>query len=278
MFILSSKGRLLVADKPLVMGILNTTPDSFFSESRVEKEHIVERAGAMIVEGATILDIGGQSTRPGAVQVDAKTEAERVLPAIEAVRQAYPEIWISVDTYYASVAKEAIALGADMVNDVSAGDDDVEMLNVVVAARVPFIAMHKKGLPETMQTKPQYENVVHDIMAYFRQKSEQFQSLGIYDWVLDPGFGFGKTFDHNYQIMAQLKSFHLFNRPVLIGISRKGMIQKALGVDASEALNGTTALHMLALQQGANILRVHDVKEAVQCIALTERIQIARGL
>ncbi len=254
----------------MVMGILNATPDSFHESSRVSLQEVVDKAGNMLEQGAAILDIGGQSTRPGAEQVGAAIEAERCIPAIEAVRAAFPQCWISVDTYHASVASQALKVGANIVNDVSAGDDDTDMLPLVAQAKAPFIAMHKKGTPETMQLNPQYQNVVAEVLDYFIRKKAQFETIGIYDWVLDPGFGFGKSLEHNYRLMRNLESLSILDRPLLIGISRKGMIQKALNVDAEHALNGTSALHMYSLSRGAQILRVHDVKEAVECIKLHE--------
>lgn len=258
---------------PLVMGILNATPDSFFEGSRIAVQSVVDAAGAMLDEGATILDIGGQSTRPGAVQIGATAEADRVVPAIEAVIAAFPQATISVDTYHASVAKVAIAAGATMVNDISAGDDDAEMLPLIAASGVTYIAMHKQGRPETMQNNPVYTNVVEEVLSYFTAKKSAFESLGICNWILDPGFGFGKTLEHNYSILANLHRFCEFGVPVLAGMSRKGMIQKALQVNADGALNGTTAANMVALQAGASILRVHDVKEAMQCVALWKLLQ-----
>lgn len=270
---LNAKGRLLLIEKPMVMGILNATPDSFHENSRVSLQEVVDKAGNMLDEGAAILDIGGQSTRPGAEQVGAAIEAERCIPAIESVRSAFPQCWISVDTYHAAVASQALEAGADIVNDVSAGDEDADMLPLVARAKAPFIAMHKKGTPETMQLNPHYQNVVSEVLDYFKHKKAQFETMGIYDWVLDPGFGFGKSLEHNYKLMRNLESLAILDRPIMVGISRKGMIQRALNVDAGGALNGTTALHMFALIKGATILRVHDVREATECIKLSEMLK-----
>ena len=268
MFTLQSKGRILPINAPLVMGILNTTPDSFYPGSRVDASHVLDRAGSMIEEGAAILDIGGQSTRPGAKTVAPDEEAQRVLPAIELVRTHFPDIWISVHTYYASVARQAISAGADMVNDISAGEADVEMLRLIAGTGVPYIAMHKKAEPETMQDNPQYADVLAEVMDYFVARNKHFSDLGIHDWLLDPGFGFGKSLEHNFQLFAALESFTIFKKPVVVGISRKGMIWKTLNSYPEKALNGTTAMHMAALLKKANILRVHDVAEASECIRL----------
>lgn len=273
-FTLNSKGRLLVIDKPLVMGILNATPDSFFEGSRVSADQVVDNAGEMLLQGATILDIGGQSTRPGAEQIGAEKEVERVIPAIEQVRKAFPDCWISVDTYHAPVAEMALNAGADIVNDVSAGDDDVDMLPLIAKMQVPYIAMHKKGRPETMQENPQYENVTTEVLQYFRDKKFQLEKKGIFDWIADPGFGFGKNLEHNYTLLNNLETFQILERPVLVGVSRKGMIQKALGVVAADALNGTTVLNTIALLKKASILRVHDVNEAMQCITLVNSLEL----
>jgi dihydropteroate synthase len=265
---ITSKGRLFTLDSPKVMGILNTTPDSFYAESRTSPQALLDRAGQMIAEGADILDMGGQSTRPGSVQIPAEEELERVVPAIEAVRKVFPDCWISIDTYYHKVAKAAVASGADMVNDISAGDDDEDMLPLVASLGIPYIAMHKQGRPETMQLQPTYTQVTQDVTDYFTKKSALFQSLGIQDWILDPGFGFGKTLEHNYTLLRELETLQLLDRPVLVGLSRKGMIQKVLGTDAEGALQGTMILNTLALERKAMILRVHDVREAHDCIKL----------
>jgi dihydropteroate synthase len=251
-----------------IMGILNATPDSFYEGSRIHVGKAFDAAAMMLQEGAHILDIGGQSTRPGAVPVSASEEIDRVLPVIENVLQHFPATSISVDTYYASVAKAAVEAGATIVNDISAGDDDPEMLPFIAKAGVTYIAMHKRGIPVNMQENPAYTDVVKEITAYFSNKSVLFQNLGINDWILDPGFGFGKTQAHNFQILRQLKEFGIFNKPILIGISRKSMIWKTLNSSPEEALNGTTALHMAGLIRGADLLRVHDVKAASECLTL----------
>lgn len=258
---------------PVVMGILNATPDSFHGDSRVNASQAVDIAGQMLETGAGIIDIGGQSTRPGAVAVSASEEADRALPVVEAVCKAFPHAQVSTDTWYASVAKAAIQSGARIINDISAGEDDPDMLALAGRLGVTYIAMHKQGQPATMQQNPQYGHVVNDVLDYFAQRQAVFRHHGIYDWVIDPGFGFGKTQAHNFQLLNNLHAFSIFGRPVLAGISRKGMTWKTLGITAAEALNGTTALHMAALMKGAGILRVHDVKEAVECVRLFQALR-----
>lgn len=270
MYTLNCKGRLLVLEKPVVMGILNITPDSFYSGSRIDQKDVVEKAGQMITEGATIIDIGGQSTRPGSDRLTAQEELDRVLPAINSIMQNYPGVFLSIDTYHATVAKETVAAGVDMVNDISAGDMDADMLSTVASLNVPFIAMHMQGTPDTMQDKPTYENVATEVVDYFIQKTTACKEAGINDLIIDPGFGFGKTITHNFQLLKQLEVLQIFHVPVLAGLSRKSTIWKTLHVTPEEALNGTTVLNTIALTKGAAILRVHDVKEAVEAIQLYE--------
>jgi dihydropteroate synthase len=255
------------------MGILNATPDSFYEGSRIHVGKAIDAAAMMLQEGAHILDIGGQSTRPGAVTVSASEEIDRVLPVIDNILQHFPGTTISADTFYASVAKAAVEAGATIVNDISAGDDDPEMLPFIAKAGVTYIAMHKRGIPLNMQHNLTYNDVVKDIIDYFSNKKILFQNLDINNWILDPGFGFGKTQAHNFQILRQLKEFGIFNKPILIGISRKSMIWKTLNSSPEEALNGTTALHMAGLIHGADILRVHDVKAAFECLTLYSSMQ-----
>ena len=268
MFLLSKEKKLSLTT-PVIMGILNTTPDSFYGKSRVQTEQqAVDQAGAMIEAGATIIDIGGQSTRPGSERVSFGEELERVAPVVRAIRKAFPEAWLSVDTYYSSVALACIGLGIDMINDIAAGDNDPKMFRTVFDNEVAYVAMHKKGNPETMQDDPHYDDLVGEILEYFNQKKLEYKKADFANWVIDPGFGFGKTTEHNFQLLNQLQKFRQFNKPLLVGISRKGMIWKTLNGTPETALNGTTALHMAALDRGANILRVHDVKEAKECIDL----------
>ncbi len=269
MFTLNCKGRLLVIDKPVVMGIINTTPDSFYSQSRTgQVDQVLFRAEEMMKEGAVILDVGGQSTRPGSEQVGADEELRRVVPAVEAIARQWPQAFISVDTFYAKVAKGAIEAGAHIVNDVSAGTIDEELLPMVADLKVPYVLMHMKGHPQTMQLNPTYENVVTEVFDALNFKMAALIKSGINDIIIDPGFGFGKTIQHNFRLLKELSYFQQLQKPLLVGLSRKGTIYKTLQITAEEALNGTTVVNTIALLNGANILRVHDVKEAMQAITL----------
>ena len=277
MFTLNCNGRLLVINKPVVMGILNSTPDSFYTASRLQTEDsILQQAAEMLNEGATILDMGGQSTRPGSKRITAEEETARVLPAIELVYKNFPEAFISVDTFYAGVAVQAVAAGACIVNDISGAAMDEDMLSTVGKLNVPYICMHIKGRPETMQHDPVYENVTREVLDFFIQQTEQCRQQGINDVIIDPGFGFGKTITHNFQLLKELNAFKMLERPILAGLSRKGTIYKTLHITAEEALNGTTVLNTIALLNGANILRVHDVKDAVEAITLVEVYNAAK--
>ena len=278
MFSLNCKGRLLVVDKPLVMGILNITPDSFYSGSRVESvDDVLRRAEKQLQEGATILDIGGQSTRPGSTALDADTELDRVIKPIEAIHQHFPEAFISIDTYHAKVALEAVHAGACLVNDISAGSLDPQMIPVVAGLKVPYIFMHMKGNPQTMQQQAQYTDVTREVLEYLITRKAVIEEAGILDLIIDPGFGFGKTQAHNFRLLRELSTFTLLKAPLLLGISRKSFIWKTLGVtpDSTAALQGSTALHMAGLMNGAHILRVHDVAEAVATIRLFQEMQEA---
>ncbi|MFN5134716.1 MAG: dihydropteroate synthase [Chitinophagaceae bacterium] len=273
MYTLNCKGQLLVIEKPVVMGILNITPDSFYSGSRIENtDTILQKAQQMLNEGATILDIGGQSTRPGSTRISADEELKRVMPAIRLIKQQFQNCFISIDTYYSKVAKEAVIAGADMVNDISAGTMDEQMISTVATLDVPFIAMHMQGTPDTMQQNPAYENVTREVLDYFITKTGQCKAAGIQDIIIDPGFGFGKTIAHNFQLLRELEVFQILKYPLLAGLSRKSTIYKTLGTTAEEALNGTTVLNTIALQKGASILRVHDVKETMETIKLVEAV------
>ncbi len=271
MFTLNCNGRLLVINKPVVMGILNFTPDSFYKQSRLQTiEDALQRAEIMLKEGATMLDIGGQSTRPQSERITAAEEAERVLPVIESVSKNFPGAFVSVDTYYAPVAEQAVDAGACLVNDISGGTMDENMLSAVGKLSVPYICMHIKGTPETMQQDPVYENVTRVVLDFFIHQTEQCRLHNINDVIIDPGFGFGKTIAHNFQLLRELSVFKMLEKPILAGVSRKGTIYKTLGITAEKALNGTTVLNTIALLNGANILRVHDVKEAVEAINLVD--------
>lgn len=271
MFTLNCKGKLLSLEKPLVMGILNITPDSFF-EGHISKgpEKIWELAEKMIEEGADILDIGGQSTRPGSQRISEKEEWERVLPVINKIRQHNQEIVLSIDTFYSSVADNAVKAGVSIVNDISSGEMDSDMIKTVASLQVPFICMHMKGTPDTMQQQANYEDVVKEVLDYFIAKIDSCKAAGISELIIDPGFGFGKTAKHNFQLLKSLSVFKMLDKPVLAGLSRKSTIYKTLNISAAEALNGTTVLNTLALNNGASILRVHDVKEAKEAVNLVE--------
>lgn len=266
------RGQLLDLSRPVVMGILNVTPDSFFDGARYSgKGAALKQVEKMLSEGAAILDVGGASSRPGAAEVSEKEELGRVVPAIEDIKSHFPEVVISIDTWRAKVARAAIEAGASIVNDISGGQFDEKIFEEVAALGTPYILMHMQGTPAAMQQNPHYDDVVTEVLDFFIQKIEKLRALGVKDIVLDPGFGFGKTVEHNYQL---LKNLHVFRNvtglPVLAGISRKSMICKVLKVNPEHALNGTTALHMVALQQGAKILRAHDVREAMEVIKLWE--------
>jgi dihydropteroate synthase len=273
---LQSRGRLLSLDRPQVMGILNLTPDSFFAGSRMSGEkQLLQTAEAMLRAGATLLDVGGASTRPGAQLPASLTELKRILPAIEALHTHFPDAWISVDTVHASVAEAAIEAGAAIVNDISGGQLDPQMHPTVARLQVPYIAMHMQGTPETMQQAPQYENVVLEVFYQLKEQLQSARRTGIRDVILDVGFGFGKTLAHNYALLREMDAFRALGCPLLAGVSRKGMIWKALDTTAKQALNGTTAVHMLALQNGASILRVHDVPEAIEAVKIWEHYESA---
>ncbi|AYD49214.1 dihydropteroate synthase [Arachidicoccus soli] len=275
MFTLNCKGKLLSLEKPAVMGIINVNNDSFYSGNR--KAAIID-AGAlatkMLEEGAAILDLGGQSTRPQSTLVSAKEEAERVIPVIESIIEKFPEVIVSIDTFYAEVAKEAVNAGASIVNDISAGNLDSKMLKTIAALDVPYIAMHMRGTPQTMNALTVYENITREVLDYFIKKIEQCSSAGIKDIIVDPGFGFAKTSVQSFELMKNLNAFSMLERPILTGISRKSMIYKTLNTTAEDALNGSTVLHTFAVQNGANIIRTHDVKETVETIRLLEKLSV----
>jgi dihydropteroate synthase len=261
---------------PKVMGILNVTPDSFYDGGKNDGiSKAVEKAIQMIEQGADIIDIGGQSTRPNATQISATQELDRIATVVEAIRNYNQSIIISVDTFYSEVAKNVVPLGADIINDISAGSMDNKMLATIGKLNVPYIAMHIQGTPATMQINPTYNNVTLDVFNYFQEIQFICKEHKIKKLIIDPGFGFGKTTKHNFELLKNLSTFSTLQLPLLVGLSRKGMIYKTLNTTAENALNGTTALHMVALQNGANILRVHDVLEAKQTITLFNELQNA---
>lgn len=263
------KGRLFLFDQPKVMGIINVTPDSFYDGGNYNNiDSALKQAEKHLNEGAEFLDIGGFSSRPGADDVSVDEELQRVIGPIEAVKKAFPKAIVSIDTFRAKVAEAAIAAGADIINDISAGEDDAFMFETVARLQVPYIIMHKKGNPKTMQQNPAYGNVVVEVAKYLSERVGKLNELGVNDIIIDPGFGFGKTVEHNYELLKELEHFKMFDVPLLVGFSRKSMINKVLGTKPENALNGTTVLNTLALQKGAHILRVHDVKEAVEAVKL----------
>ncbi|MBK7885671.1 MAG: dihydropteroate synthase [Chitinophagaceae bacterium] len=269
MFTINCKGKLLTFDTPVVMGIINATPDSFY-EGHLTKniDDILALSTKMISEGAGIIDVGGQSTKPYSERIDKDEELRRVIPVIEKIHLLHPKIILSVDTYYSEVAKEAVAAGASIINDISAGCLDDKMIETVAALGVPYVCMHMKGTPGSMQQNPLYKNIVKDILNFFIDKVDECKKAGIKDIIIDPGFGFGKTIEQNLILLRELGIFKMLDKPILAGLSRKSTVYKTLQVTPRDALNGTTVLNTIALMNGANILRVHDVKEAREAVTL----------
>lgn len=267
-YTMNLNGRLVVLDRPLVMGILNLTPDSFYALSRKQsEEEIAERVAELVAEGADIIDVGACSSRPGAEDVPMEEEMTRLRHGLKLLRQVAPEAVVSVDTYRADVAAMCVEeYGVSIINDIAAGQMDNRMFDTVARLRVPYILTHMQGTPNTMQAAPQYENVVHEVLKSLAAYMKDLHERGVADVIIDPGFGFGKTLEHNYQLMNRLEEFHLLNAPLLVGISRKSMIYNLLKTNPAEALNGTTVLNTVALMKGAHILRVHDVKACRECV------------
>jgi len=273
MFTLNCKGRLLVIDKPFVMGIINITPDSFFGGSRFNSvDEIVTETEKMLNDGADIIDIGGQSTRPGSELIPADEEIKRVVPSINAIANKFPRAFISIDTFYSKVAVAAVDAGATIINDISAGSMDTKMIETVAALKVPYVLMHMKGTPQTMQQNATYENATREVLDFFIAKTDELKNAGIVDIIIDPGFGFAKTIGQNFELLKNLSVFKMLDKAIMLGISRKSTIYKTLGVSADEALNGTSVLNTIGLMNGASILRVHDVKEATEAIKLFSAI------
>jgi dihydropteroate synthase len=269
---INCKGTLIDLSTPKVMGILNITPDSFYDGGKLKDDTaILNQAEKMLNNGAAFLDMGGYSSRPGATDIAVSEETSRVIPAIELVLKNFPEVLISIDTFRSEVAKKAIESGAAIVNDISAGKLDGAMLSTVAQLQVPYIMMHMRGTPQSMQTLTDYENVTLDVLHYFSERIAAARASGINDIIADPGFGFAKTLEQNFELLSQLELFKNLQIPLLVGLSRKSMIYKTLGITPEEALNGTTTLNSIALIKGANILRVHDVKEAVECVELLSK-------
>ena len=270
---INCKGELITFDKPKVMGIINITPDSFYEGSRHrEMNDILKQVDKMMEQGADLIDIGGYSSRPGADDIPLQEELDRVIPVIRNVADKFPQVRISVDTFRSEVARQALDNGAAMINDISAGLLDDAMMDVVSKYQVPYVMMHMKGTPQTMRSLNQYDDLITEIIYYFSERVQRANELGINDLIIDPGFGFAKNIDQNFELLKRLSHLEHLELPLLIGVSRKSMVHKTLGIKPEEALNGTTALNMLALDRGASILRVHDVKEAVECCKLYDRI------
>lgn len=272
-------GRLLDLSTPCVMGILNVTPDSFYSGSRMQTEGEIEaRVRQILEEGAAIIDVGAYSSRPNADHVSAEEEMNRLRLGLDVLRRTAPDAIVSVDTFRADVARMCVEeYGVAIINDIAAGEMDADMFSTVAELNVPYIMMHMQGTPQNMQQHPHYDNLLREVFLYFARKVQQLRDLGVKDIVLDPGFGFsfGKTLEHNYQLMAHLEEFRLFELPLLVGVSRKSMIYRLLDTTPQEALNGTTVLHTLALMKGADILRVHDVRQAVEAVRIVEAMKAA---
>lgn len=276
MYTLNCSGRLLKLDIPAVMGILNATPDSFFAGSRVVDPAVgVEKALQMYEQGAALVDVGGQSTRPGAEKVSAGEEADRVLPLIAGIKAAQPDALISIDTFYASVARQAVEAGASMVNDVSGGQADADMLPTVGSLGVPYVCMHMRGTPQNMQQLTDYDDVVTELLDFFITRIARCRAAGIKDVIADVGIGFSKTQAQNFTLIKHLDTFEVLGVPLLIGVSRKSVVYKSLDISPEEALNGSTVLHTIALQKGAHLVRTHDVKEAVEAIELLRLVEHA---
>jgi dihydropteroate synthase len=266
---LNLKGDLVDISTPIVMGVLNVTPDSFYDGGKYTQEKaILQQAEGMLSEGASIIDIGGYSSRPGAIDISTEEEEKRVVESIKLVSKTFPEAYISVDTFRASVARESIEAGACIINDISGGTLDEKMFDTVAEMGVPYVLMHMRGTPQTMTQHTSYDNLLLDMLNYFQRRVAQLRAGGVADIIIDPGFGFAKTPDQSYEVLRQLASFQVLSLPVMAGLSRKSMIYRKLGITPQEALNGTTVLNTVALMNGATILRVHDVKEAIETIKL----------
>lgn len=266
---INCKGNLVDFDTPKIMGILNLTPDSFYDGGSYKSDkQALSQVEKMLKEGATFIDIGGQSTRPTSTWLEPGEELQRILPVLDGIIKEFPEALISIDTFYAKVAKETVQHGAAIINDISAGNLDDAMFSTVAELQVPYIMMHMRGKPQTMQTLTQYDDLLRDILYYFSEKVNKARALGINDLIIDPGFGFSKTKAQNFKLLKELNLFKTLELPILMGVSHKSTIYKTLDIKPEEALNGTTALNMISLINGANILRVHEVKEALECVEL----------
>lgn len=271
-FILNSKGKLIDLSRPAVMAILNLTPDSFYKDSRIANiEEALRKTADFLQAGAKFIDLGAYSSRPGATHISEEEELSRLIPIVEALSKEFPEALLSIDTFRAKIAETAINAGAHLINDISAGNLDEKMFETVAKLKVPYIMMHMKGTPQTMQENPSYENITSEVHHYFEDKISHLKQKGVTDIIIDPGFGFAKSIAHNYALLQNMEGLNDFGLPILVGFSRKSMITKVLQNKADEALNGTTVLNTIALMKGASILRVHDVKEAVECVTLVNQ-------
>lgn len=272
---INCKGNLIDFNFPKVMGILNLTPDSFYDGGKYSDEKsILKQSEKMLTEGASFIDLGGYSTRPGAADISPDEELSRMLPIVELLLKEFPKALLSIDTFRSEIAERCLAIGAAMINDISAGIQDGKMMGVIAKNKVPYIMMHMRGTPKNMQELCEYDDIIIDIRHYFSERIALARSLGINDIIIDPGFGFSKTRQQNFELLQHLELFQTFETPVLVGLSRKSMIYKTLDIDAISALNGTTALNMLALDKGVKMLRVHDVKEAMECVKLYDELNV----
>lgn len=272
---LNCKGKLIDLSSPKVMAILNVTPDSFYGNSRINNvDEALKKTENFINEGTTFIDVGAYSSRPGATDISVDEELNRSVPIVQAIVKEFPETIISIDTFRAKVSEECITAGAHVINDISGGSLDDAMFDTVAKLDVPYIMMHMKGTPQTMQIEPQYDDVTLEVINYFTEKIDALKKLGVKDIIIDPGFGFAKKIEHNYELLQKLAALNMFDLPVLVGFSRKSMITKVLDIKNEDALNGTSILNTIALQKGAAILRVHDVKAAVECITLSEKVRL----
>ena len=270
---INCKGTLVDFSSPKVMGILNITPDSFFDGGKYQhKKAILTQTEKMLKEGATFIDVGAYSSRPGADHVSEEEELRRILPAVALLLREFPDIYLSIDTFRSRVAKKTIEAGAAVINDISGGNMDALMFKTIAQLQVPYILMHMQGTPQTMQNHPRYEHITTDLIQFFSEKIDELRRLQINDVIIDVGFGFGKTILHNFQLLKELHHFQTFNLPLLAGVSRKSMLYKTLNIHPNDALNATTSANTIALLHGADILRVHDVKEAVECIKIVEQL------
>ena len=266
---LNVRGKLIDLSRPKVMGILNVTPDSFHDGGKfTDEKSVLHHVKKMLDEGADFIDVGGYSSRPGAANISEEEEEARVLPVVKLIHDQFPHAIMSIDTFRSAIARKAVEAGASMINDISGGELDPQMFDTVAALKVPYILMHMRGTPQTMTKLTHYDDLLKEMILYLQEKIHRLHQLGVTDLVIDPGFGFAKTVDQNFEMLRHLEMFKMLGQPILVGLSRKSMIWRSLETDAENALNGTTALHAVALKKGANLLRVHDVKEAVECIRL----------